>query len=141
MHLEGSCLEQGVGRRIECAARRQHIVDEPDAGPGLEPARGPECPAHVRSTLRTRQRRLRPGLPNAFEPIGPPGPLENPRDASRDRVGVVESAPPPTSRMEGDAHHQIGASPGFCEQPAAELEGQVIDREPNRKGRTEGAAS
>jgi len=140
-HFEGSCLEQGVGRRVEGAAGRQHVVYEPDACPGVEPARDAEGPPHVCSSFRTRQRSLGPGLPNAFEPVRRPRPIDQPRNPSRDRVGVIESTSPPTSRVERHAHDEVRSSPGFGDRSVGELEGQKVDREADRNGWTEWAPS
>jgi hypothetical protein len=137
-HLAGPGREERFGRCVEGRAGREDVVHEPDMGIANDSVRDPEGASHIGPAFAAVKARLTEGIPAAFESVGAPGSLELRRDPPRDPVGVIESPPAASFRMERNAHHQIGPRIALAAQLPTEFDRQMIDRQSNRDRGSEG---
>ena len=138
--LEGTRLEQRVSGRIERAARRQHIIDQPYSRRRAQAIRDVKCASHVLTSLTSDQLRLIASVMNPLEGIGEPRPSEAPRDSVGDRIDMVEASPAATAGVERDAHDEIRSRSRLMDDVSGELDREMVDRKSDRDGRAEGTS-
>ena len=137
-NLEGTRLEQGVAGGIECAARRQDIIDQPYSSRAAEAARGAKRASHVLTPLVADPLRLIEGVMDPLEGIGDPRSAEAPRDSTGDRVDMVKASPAATAGVEGDADDEIRSRGRLPNDSSGEFYCEMIDCEADRDGWAEG---
>jgi len=138
--LEGTRLEQGVSGRIERAAGRQHIIDQPNSRRRAQTFRDAKCASHVFTPLTADQLRLIASVMNPLEDIGDPRPSEAPRDSVGDRIDMVEASPAATARVERDARDEIRSRGRLLDDVSGEFDREMVDRKSDRDGRAEGTS-
>lgn len=139
--LEDARLEQRVGRGIEGAAGREHIIDQPNACRRVQAARGTKRSTYVRAPFATDELGLVARVMNALEGIGDPRTAEALRNSACDGIDMVEAPPTATAGMERDAHDEIGSRGRFRCDASAQFDREMVDRQADHNGRTKGTSS
>lgn len=139
--LEDARLEQRVGRGIEGAAGREHIIDQPNACRRVQAARGTKRSTYVLAPFATDELGLVARVMNALEGIGDPRTAEALRNSACDGIDMVEAPPTATAGMERDAHDEIGSRGRFRCDASAQFDREMVDRQADHNGRTKGTSS
>jgi len=140
MHLSGACLEQAIRRGFQRLARRQHIVDEPDPGPGPKRQVDAKGTAHVRPSRGAVQTGLGGRRAGACQPGGMAGKSACAGHGAGDPLGLVEAPGSSTARMERDRQDSVRRAHALAPQSVRQHPTQESNRVREGRRRAEGAS-
>jgi hypothetical protein len=127
-NFEGARFEERLSGRLERAACRQYVIDQPYARRCAQAMCHAECASHVLTPLAANQPGLLARVMETFEQFRVPRSRETLGNSLCDRIDMVEASPAASAGVEGDTDDEIGARGRLPDDPSCQLGGEMVDR-------------